>query len=143
MNCRTSSLRNAFARRYGRAGGFTLVELLVVIGIIALLIAILMPALSKARAQSLEVACASNLRQMGQAMTMYTIQYRYYPGAYAVNAAGHSTTFAIWPTRLRGAMRMTPPDYSYLTPSFFNASSGQPFHLATERLPSRTCHELR
>jgi len=58
---------------------FTLVELLVVIGIIALLIAILMPALSKARAQSLEVACASNLRQMGQAMTIYTTETKYYP----------------------------------------------------------------
>jgi len=105
MNYRTTSLRHAFARRYGRACGFTLVELLVVIGIIALLIAILMPALSKARAQSLEVACASNLRQMGQALTMYTIETKYYPGCYQV---GGGVDFAIWPTRLRSAMRMTP-----------------------------------
>jgi prepilin-type N-terminal cleavage/methylation domain-containing protein/prepilin-type processing-associated H-X9-DG protein len=88
-----------------RRGGFTLVELLVVIGIIALLIAILLPALGKARAQSLQVACASNLRQMGIAMTLYTNEWKYLPGCQAFNGSG---PFAIWPTRLRNAMRSAP-----------------------------------
>jgi prepilin-type N-terminal cleavage/methylation domain-containing protein len=74
-------LHSATANPSGRArDGFTLVELLVVIGIIALLIALLMPALTQARLAAINTQCLSNMKQVYTAIMMYTNEYNgYFP----------------------------------------------------------------
>ena len=74
--------------------GFTLVELLVVIGIIALLISILLPALNKARQAAQTIKCASNMRQIAQALMLYINDSR---GVLPPSVVSSGTAPAPWP----------------------------------------------
>jgi len=91
MRMESSQLRSAEPRIRGAGGhpgcppalgedrepGFTLIELLVVIAVIALLMGILLPALNRAREQARKIACLSNMRQMGLAVTAYLTDSEY------------------------------------------------------------------
>src|SRR5688500_17680802 len=59
--------------------GFSLIEILVVIGIIAILMALLFPALQVARQQAVRVECMNNLRTIGHALVMYNNTYKHLP----------------------------------------------------------------
>jgi len=80
---------------------FTLVELLVVIGIIALLVGILLPALSHARQQANLIVCQTHMRQLGQAIALYvadnqgTLPYGYWSGGANFKLAGDWSTLLV------------------------------------------------
>jgi prepilin-type N-terminal cleavage/methylation domain-containing protein len=80
---------------------FTLVELLVVIGIIAVLVSILLPALNKVRQQAAAVACMSNMKQVGTALAMYRNANKDFAVPLARYYSGSWTTLPGYPQRER------------------------------------------
>jgi prepilin-type N-terminal cleavage/methylation domain-containing protein/prepilin-type processing-associated H-X9-DG protein len=100
-------MRNAHEHicRSARGGrGFTLVELLVVIGIIAVLISLLLPALNKARQQAKAVKCLSNLRQCGVGFMLYASENQYRINALRIEqiSGGWGEQWFPWSTFISG-----------------------------------------
>ncbi len=85
-----------------RRSGFTLVELLVVVAIIALLVSILLPTLGKAKEQARIVSCMSNLRSLGLSFAFYSNENNdWYPSGAAMGGGYYGPTWYTWDSILR------------------------------------------
>ena len=73
-----------------RGSGFTLVEILVVMAVIGVLVAIMLPAIQKARESARKTQCANNLKQIGLAMHAYLNNHKAFPPGYISNSAARS-----------------------------------------------------
>lgn len=93
MNVDRRASRRSSSRCDVRARGFTLVELLVCIAIVALLLSMLLPAVSKAREAGRKVVCASNLRQLSTGLNLYAGDHK---SLYAPAAADFVTNLRRW-----------------------------------------------
>jgi prepilin-type N-terminal cleavage/methylation domain-containing protein/prepilin-type processing-associated H-X9-DG protein len=87
-------------RTCSRRNGFTLVELLVVIAMIALLSSLLLPGLAHAKLAGQSAVCKSNLHQIGIALTLYVADFQKYPAWVTGDQSGSGAALSLWDAKL-------------------------------------------
>lgn len=117
--------------RSGRVEGFTLIELLIVIGIIAVLVALLLPAINKARCVAKNGATRATLEDLQKAMAAYEADYGIYPKGAGTTGLTDDKTVFVTCLRRKGA-KFTPyyafKDEDISTAGEFLSVHQQPFH---------------
>lgn len=111
-------------------GGFTLVELLVVIAVIATLAGLLLPALSSAKQKAYSIQCTSNVRQLALGVQLYVQDYRYYPTFWAMAVDVDHPIRLWWPDEIQ----------PYVQSGWSNALYHCPAYKAPTAVPSRDTH---